>query len=177
MEISLDTILAIAGLFVGGGGGAFFTWRWQRAKAKAEAQTAEVNMAKEVQSTYQEILRSKQEEVDDKNRIIAELRQDRDHFRQDRNELRERIDKMDERVRDLQAQVARNGRQLECMRPLLCGRRHCPDRISVTISADGEVRPSKVKNKTGKKNDKTEQELYAGGTDEQCDSEEDGNQK
>ena len=111
MEISLDTILAIAGLFVGGGGGAFFTWRWQRAKAKAEAQTAEVNMAKEGQSTYQEILRSKQEEVDDKNRIIAELRQDRDHFRQDRQALRERIDKMDERVRDLQAQVARNGRQ------------------------------------------------------------------
>ena len=147
MEISLDTIIALAGLFVGGSGGAFFTWRWQRAKAKAEAESAEVNMAKEVQDIYQQALADKNTEVEDKNRIISELRQDRDHFRQDRNELRERIDKMDERMRDLQAQVARNGRQLECMRPLLCGRAHCSDRLSVTISADGEVRPQNQKQK------------------------------
>ena len=138
MEISFDTIIALAGLFVGGSGGAFFTWRWQRAKAKAEAQSAEVNMAKEVQDIYQQALADKNEEVEDKNRIISELRQDRDHFRKDRNELRDRIDKTDEKIRDLQAQVARNGRQLECMRPLLCGRQDCPDRISVSISTDGE---------------------------------------
>jgi hypothetical protein len=41
MEITLDTIIAILTLFIGGGGGAFFTWRWQRKKAKAEAKTAE----------------------------------------------------------------------------------------------------------------------------------------
>ena len=147
MEISIDTLINIGSILLGGGGGAFFTWRWVRAKAKAEAQSAEVNMAKEVQDIYQQALKDKEEEVTDKNRIIKELREDRDHFRQDRNELRKRIDETDEKLRDLQAQVARNGRQLECMRPLLCGWQNCPDRINVTISADGEIKPKH----TGKK--------------------------
>ena len=43
MEITLDTVIALLSLFVGGGGGAFFTWRWQRKKAKAEAKTAEAD--------------------------------------------------------------------------------------------------------------------------------------
>lgn len=51
MEISLDTIIAILGLFIGGGSGAFFTWRWQRRKAKAEAKTAEADTAKELNET------------------------------------------------------------------------------------------------------------------------------
>ena len=79
MEITIDTIISLAGLFIGGGGGAFFTWRWMRRKAKAEAETEEVNMAQRVQDTYQEMLKDKDEEVQDKNRIIKELRDDRDH--------------------------------------------------------------------------------------------------
>lgn len=145
-EITLDTLLSVGGWLFGGGAiGGVLTWRWQRAKAKAEAESAEVNMAKEVQDTYQQMLKDKEEEVTDKNRIISELRQDRDHFRQDRNELRKRIDETDEKLRDLQAQVARNGRQLECMRPLLCGRANCPDRINVTISPEGEIKPKRTK--------------------------------
>ena len=144
MELSISDIITIAGWLLGGGSiGGVLTWRWTRRKEKAEAQIAEVNMAKEVQNTYQEMLRSKQEEVSDKMRIITELRQDRDHFRQDRNELRKRIDENDEKLRDLQAQVARNGRQIGCMLPMLCGRAACPDRINVTVSADGEVKPKR----------------------------------
>ena len=57
MEITLDSIIGILGLLFGGGAlGGIFTWRWQRKKAKAEAQTEEVNMAKAVQDTYQEML-------------------------------------------------------------------------------------------------------------------------
>lgn len=146
MEISISDILSIAGWLLGGGSiGGILTWRWTRRKEKAEAQTAEVNMAKEVQDTYQQMLKDKEEEVTDKNRIIKELREDRDHFRQDRNELRKRIDETDEKLRDLQAQVARNGRQIGCMLPMLCGRQNCLDRINVTISPDGEVKTKRTK--------------------------------
>ena len=84
MEITFDTIISLLGLFIGGGGGAFFTWRYMRRKAKAEAQTEEVNMAKAVQDTYQEMLEDKQKEVDDNHRLIAELREDRDHYKKKR---------------------------------------------------------------------------------------------
>ena len=134
MEITIDTIISLAGLFIGGGGGAFFTWRWMRRKAKAEAQTEEVNMAKEVQDTYQQMLKDKDVEVQDKNRIIKELREDRDHYRQMVSEMVKRQDNTDETVRDLQMQVARNGRMVEMMRPFLCYDIKCKKRQRVPQS-------------------------------------------
>ena len=134
MEITIDTIISLAGLFIGGGGGAFFTWRWMRRKAKAEAQTEEVNMAKEVQDTYQQMLKDKDVEVQDKNRIIKELREDRDHYRQMVSEMVKRQDKTDETVRDLQMQVARNGRMVEMMRPFQCYDLKCKKRMRVPTS-------------------------------------------
>ena len=134
MEITIDTIISLAGLFIGGGGGAFFTWRWMRRKAKAEAQTEEVNMAKEVQDTYQQMLKDKDMEVQDKNRIIKELREDRDHYRQMVSEMVKRQDKTDETVRDLQMQVARNGRMVEMMRPFQCYDLKCKKRQRVPTS-------------------------------------------
>ena len=119
--ISIDSLLNIVGLFASGGIGGFCVWKWQARKAKAEAQEAEVHMAQQVQETYQKMLADKQGEVDDKNRIINELREDRDHFRQDRNELRERLDNMDKNVRTLQDRVAENTREMGLMRPFLCG--------------------------------------------------------
>ena len=129
MEITFDTIISLLGLFIGGGGGAFFTWRYMRRKAKAEAQTEEVNMAKAVQDTYQEMLEDKQKEVDDNHRLIAELREDRDHYK-----MRNRQDKTEEMVRDLQMQVARNGRMVESMRPFLCYDMKCKKRVRVQVS-------------------------------------------
>ena len=134
MEITIDTIISLAGLFIGGGGGAFFTWRWMRRKAKAEAQTEEVNMAKEVQDTYQQMLKDKDVEVQDKNRIIKELREDRDHYRQMVSEMVKRQDNTDETVRDLQMQVARNGRMVEMMRPFQCYDLKCKKRMRVPTS-------------------------------------------
>lgn len=134
MEITIDTIISLAGLFIGGGGGAFFTWRWMRRKAKAEAETEEVNMAQRVQDTYQEMLKDKDEEVQDKNRIIKELRDDRDHYRQMVSEMVKRQDKTDETVRDLQMQVARNGRMVEMMRPFQCYDLKCKKRQRVPAS-------------------------------------------
>ena len=111
---------------------------------KAEAQTEEVNMAKAVQDTYQQMLKDKEEEVADKNRIITELREDRDHFRQDRNELRERIDKTESIVRELQEQVSENRREIDMMRPFLCGVLGCKQRKPVAISeAPSAEKPKK----------------------------------
>ena len=56
MELSIDTLVNIASLLLGGGGGAFFVWRWQRKKAKAEAESAEIDAAKELQDMYQQML-------------------------------------------------------------------------------------------------------------------------
>jgi hypothetical protein len=134
MEITIDSIISIFGLFLGGGGGAFFTWRYMRRKAKAEAQTEEVNMAKAVQDTYQEMLEDKNKEVADNQRLIAELREDRDHYKQGYIEMRNRQDKTEEIVRDLQMQVARNGRMVEVMRPFLCFDTKCKKRQRVQAS-------------------------------------------
>ena len=143
MEITIDSIISIFGLLLGGGGGAFFTWRYMRRKAKAEAQTEEVNMAKAVQDTYQEMLEDKNKEVCDNQRLIAELREDRDHYKQGYIEMRNRQDKTEEMVRDLQMQVARNGRMVEAMRPFLCFDTKCKKRQRVQASecAAADIEP------------------------------------
>ena len=157
MEITFDSIIGILGLLLGGGAGGFFTWRWQRVKAKAEAKekeaeakSAEVDMAQKVQDTYQQILDDKQKEVDDNHRLIAELREDRDHYKQGYVEFRDKLDKLDNEFRQfrneteeerakMKRDIARNGRQLECLRPFLCGREDCALRVPVTISQVGEI--------------------------------------
>lgn len=160
MEITFDTILSIAGLFLGGSGiGAFFTWRYVRREAKAKAETEEVNMAQKVQDTYQEMLEDKNKEVEDNHRLINELREDRDHYKQSYKEMRDVVEKLEKEFREfrtttederssMKRDIARNGRQLECLRPFLCGRQGCKDRLNVVISEDGDIKPAtKAKNK------------------------------
>lgn len=146
MELSIDTIVAVAGLFIGGGSGAFFTWRYQRKKAKAEAVGAEANAAKELQDVYQSLVADIKTDRDEQKQYIAELKDDRRHLRQERDELRKRQDDLEETVRSLKLDVARNGRQLECMRPFLCGNTDCDHRRPVTVTELGDV-----KTKTSKK--------------------------
>jgi len=139
MEITLDTILGILGLFIGGGGGAFFTWRWQRKKAKAEAKTAEADAAKELQDVYQQLVQDIKTDRDEQKAYIQELKEDRSHLRKDRDDLRKRQDELEEQVRGLQREVARNGRMVANMRPFLCGLLACKNRTPVTISEDAEI--------------------------------------
>ena len=130
--ISLDTIVAILGLFIGGGGGAFFTWRWQRRRAKAEAKTAEADAAKEWQDVYQQLIEDIKTDRDEQKQYIAELKDDRQHLRRDRDDLRKRQDELEEAVRSLQRDVDRTNRLVEMMRPLLCGlAADCPSRKPV----------------------------------------------
>ena len=143
MEITIDTLISFAGLFIGGGGGAFFTWRYMRRKAKAEAQTEEVNMAKAVQDAYQQMLADKETDLEDRKKVVQELREERDHYKNDRNELRERVGKMEDTVLELKREVARNGRMVESMRPFLCFDQKCKKRVLVRISecAAADIEP------------------------------------
>ena len=158
MEITLDSIIGILGLLFGGGAlGGICTWRWQRERAKAEAKekqaeakSAEIDMVQKVQDTYQQIIDDKQKEVEDNHRLIAELRSDRDHYKQGYLEFRELVEQLqkdfskfrreteDERDK-MKRDIARNGRQLECMRPFLCGREECAIRVPVIISPNGKI--------------------------------------
>ena len=147
MEITVDTIIAILGLFIGGGGGAFFTWRWQRKKAKAEAENAEIDAAKELQDMYQQMLADAKTDREDRKAQIEELRAERDHYKNDRNELRDRLDATDEKIRALEHTVARNGRQIEAMRPFMCYVSGCRKRQLVEVldhatSKKHEIEPS-----------------------------------
>ena len=142
MEITLDTLISIAGLLLGGGGGAFFTWRYMRRKAKAEAMTAEVEAAKDKQEYYRG--------------IIDDVAKDRDYYKQERDEVRERMDKMahtfmdwrmeaDKDRMDMKMQIAKLGRKVETMVPFMCGNLQCKDRQRVVLSDDGTVKKTKKK--------------------------------
>lgn len=139
MEITLEAIISFIGLFLGGGGGAFFTWRWMNRRARAEAKTAEADAAKELQDVYQQLIADIKTDRDEQKEYINELKDDRRHLREDRDNLRKRQDELEEQVRTLQREVARNGRQLECLRPWMCGREGCALRVPVIISPTGEI--------------------------------------
>ena len=150
MEITLDTIISIIGLFVGGSAGAFFTWKWQQRKAKAEAAQAEVEAAKDKQEYYRG--------------IIDDVAKDRDYYKQERDEIRERMDKMvhsfmDWRVEadkdrmDMKMQIAKLGRKVELMAPFMCGDLSCKLRKRVVLSEDGVIDASS-KNRSKKNEQK-----------------------
>ena len=167
MEITLEAIISLIGLFIGGGGGCFFTWRWMSRKAKAEAdqaaaeakekeaqaKAAEIEMAQKVQDTYQEMLEDKNKEVEDNHRLIAELREDRDHYKKGYVEMRDEVDKLTKEFYDfkrdtmkerekMKSDIARNTRIAESSRPFMCGLApDCAKCVPVIISDEGTVKP------------------------------------
>ena len=170
MDISIESIISIAGLLFGGGGiGVLITWRYQKKKAKAEAKAAEAEaekakfeamqanatLTKEIQDSYQQLtadlkanLDTQQQYNDEQKQYIKELKEDRQHLRQERDDLRKRQDKLEKAVRDLQFEVARNSRMVAFMRPFLCGRDGCANRVPVTMpaedTADAKDEPAEI---------------------------------
>ena len=161
MEITLEAIISLLGLFIGGGGGAFFTWRYLRRKAKAEAVAAEVDAAKDMQDLYQQMLADTKEEREDRKKQIEELRDERDHYKDERNELREKVEKLTRSFMDwrleadndrskMKMDIAKLGRKVETMVPFMCGNLTCKDRQRVVLSDDGTIKQQKKKD--GNKN-------------------------
>ena len=170
MEITLEGIVALITLFIGGSGlGGLVTWRWLKKKAKAEAdqaaaeakqkeaeaKAAEVEIAQKVQDTYQEMLEDKNKEVEDNHRLIAELREDRDHDKKGYVEMRDELEKLGKdfyefkqstiREREkMKSDIARNTRIAESSRPFMCGLApDCAKCVPVIISDEGTVKPGK----------------------------------
>ena len=158
MEITLEAIISLIGLFLGGTGiGGFFYWKQSKRKAIAEAKLAEaeaklkeaevekakIEAAKERQDYYQQLAKDLAEDREDRKRQNDELRQERDHYKNERNEYREQLSKLTDEFRDfrrkseddmdaLKRTQARQGRMIEAMRPFMCGDLKCPNRQRVT---------------------------------------------
>jgi hypothetical protein len=172
MEITLEGIIALITLFVGGSGiGGLVTWKWLKMKAKAEAdqavaeakqkeaeaKAAEIEMAQKVQDTYQEMLEDKNKEVEDNHRLIAELREDRDHYKKGYVEMRDEVEKLSKDFYDfkqstikerekMKSDIARNTRIAESSRPFMCGLApDCAKCVPVIISDEGTVKPNESK--------------------------------
>ena len=156
MEITLDAIISLLGLFVGGGGGAFFTWRYLRRKAKAEAVTAEIDATKDMQDMYQQMLEDAKKDREDRREQVEELRADRDHYKQERNELRDKMEQLTRSFMDwrieadndrskMKMDIAKLGRKVETMVPFMCGNLTCKDRQRVVLSDDGIIKQQKKK--------------------------------
>lgn len=154
MEITLEAIISLIGLFVGGGGGAFFTWRFMRRKARAEAVTAEVDAAKDMQDLYQQMLADTKTEREDRKAQLDELRQERDHYKHDRNEIRERMEQMARSFMDwrmeadddrskMKMDIAKLGRRVQMMAPFMCGDLSCKHRQRVVLSDEGVIESPK----------------------------------
>ena len=172
MEITLEGIVALITLFIGGSGiGGLVTWKWLKMKAKAEAdqaaaeakqkeaeaKAAEIEMAQKVQDTYQEMLEDKNKEVEDNHRLIAELREDRDHYKKGYVEMRDEVEKLSKDFYDfkqstikerekMKSDIARNTRIAESSRPFMCGLApDCSKCVPVIISDEGTVKPNESK--------------------------------
>ena len=160
MEITLDAIISLLGLFIGGGGGAFFTWRYLRRKAKAEAVTAEIDATKDMQDMYQQMLEDAKKDREDRREQVEELRADRDHYKAERNELREKMEQLTRSFMDwrieadndrskMKMDIAKLGRKVETMVPFMCGDLNCKLRQRVTLSDDGTLKTKRPQKKAG----------------------------
>lgn len=127
------------------------TWRFARQKAAAEAKESEAKAKQaeaEAEKAKAEALMEKQNYY---QQMADDLAKDRDYYKKDRDEQREKLDKLtrsvmdwkretDQTIDDLRRQVARNGRQMEAMRPFMCADLKCKKRQLVARLEDVAVK-------------------------------------
>lgn len=153
MEITLEAIISLVGLFVGGSGGAFFMWRWQNKKAKAEAETAEVETVKSMQDAYERMFQQVNNYLEDATKKVEGLRQERDHYKQERDDMRHNVEKLTKLYYELKTEgekersilrvsIQQLRGQMRNMSPLTCSVLQCKLRQLVIISEDNAVSPA-----------------------------------
>jgi predicted RNase H-like nuclease (RuvC/YqgF family) len=146
--MTLDTIITLITLLLGGGGiGSVITWRYTRGKAKVEVD-------KEKQDYYQQLIDDLAKDREDRKHQNDELRAERDHYKTERNELRDEVNKLREEMQKAREEaqkrelntdrkVARLSRKVDAMRPFLCADPSCKKRQLVTIF-DGNAEKEEV---------------------------------
>lgn len=112
--------------------------RTNRRKEDAEADSAENSATKEMQDAYQRFIEDATQKVDEQRVYINELKESRKQLRDECEDLRKRIDDNEKLMRQLQREVARNGRMVENLRPFVCANLACRKRQPVTISVAEE---------------------------------------
>ncbi len=144
---SLTVIIEILGLILGGGGligfaVGFATFKWQRMKARGEARQAELEATKTEQDTYQEIITDLKEHNDELRKYNSEqrdytkqLEEERKQLVRERNEWRKQQELYDEKISNNERQIARLGRRVDSLTPLICTVVDCPKRQRNIIGA------------------------------------------
>lgn len=137
MEITIDTILNVAGLIFGGGAlGGLLTWRFTRRKAQAEAIEAEAE-------AEQKKAEAEQERQNYYQQIIDDIAKDRDYYKTERDNLRQKLDSIAQEVSEikrtgeeersrLQLTIESLTQKVDSMEPKLCYRMECPNRLAAT---------------------------------------------
>lgn len=146
MEL-FDSFTNILSLLFGGSIISIVTWKFARRKAESEAKKAEAEAKQAEAEAKQKEAEAQEAKQDYYQQMMEDLAKDRDYYKQDRDEHRRRLDEMDSKMRELQAQVARNGRKVDAMVPFMCADMGCKLRKRVTISDEGEVSEEKTKKK------------------------------
>jgi chromosome segregation ATPase len=116
MEITLEAIISLIGIIVGGGSiGGFLFWKQTKRRAKAEAalaeaeaklkeaeaKKAEIEAKKEDQDYYQRLAKDLAEDREDRKRQNEELRAERDHYKESRDNYRDLAEKFENELRKL----------------------------------------------------------------------------
>ena len=139
----ITSIPDLLSLLFGGSIISIVTWRFARQRAAAEALRAEAE-AKQAQADARkaeaEALLEKQNYY---QQMAEDIAKDRDYYKNDRDEQRKRQDEMEEQMRNLQRDVARNGRMVESLRPFICTDLKCKLRHRAVISDSGEIEDNK----------------------------------
>lgn len=138
--MELTTIIELVSLFIGTGGltgfiVALLTIRYDRKKAKGEAHSAEYEGMKVEQDTYQELIedlradrKRLKEDNADQLQYIEELKEERKQLRAERDEMVKTIDEMKKELRTQGDKLARLGRIVNAMKPLICASVGCKTR-------------------------------------------------
>ena len=129
MEITLEAIISLIGLFAGGTGVCgFFFWRQMKrqkeaeaklseAEAKlkeAEARKAEIEADKERQDYYQQLAKDLAEDREDRKRQNEELRAERDHYKESRDNYRDLAEKFENEIRQMRKDYEKEREQTNC---------------------------------------------------------------
>lgn len=143
----LNSISDILSLIFGGTLISIVTWKFARRKAAAEALKAEADAKQAEAEAKKAEIEAAQEKQEYYQRMVDDIAKDRDYYKNDRDEQRKRQDELEEQVRNLQRDVARNGRMVEALRPFICTDLNCKLRKRAIISENGEVKEVKSRKK------------------------------